>query len=86
MVKVEHTPADAPAIVEGGTGRNDGSPGLGVKRFFTVSYAKSCTKKHNEGENGSTKMLHQLKCPDQQAIAWITLKTLICKIGSKRIG
>jgi hypothetical protein len=45
MVKVEHTPADAPAIVEGGTGRNDGSPGLGVKRFFTVSYAKSCTKK-----------------------------------------
>lgn len=45
MVKVEHTPADAPAIVEGGTGRNDGSPGLGVKKFFTVSYAKSCTKK-----------------------------------------
>lgn len=35
--KVELTPAQAPAISEGGIGIFEGSPGFGVKCFFTVS-------------------------------------------------
>lgn len=31
IVNVEQTPAVAPAIVDGGTGRDDGSPFVGVK-------------------------------------------------------
>lgn len=37
IVTVEHIPAVAPAIVEGGTGIYDGAPFLGVRKVFTES-------------------------------------------------
>ena len=37
---VEQTTTDAPATEETEKGIRGGSPGLGVKNFFTVSYAK----------------------------------------------
>lgn len=42
--KVELNPARPPAIDEAGIGSLVSSPGLGVKCFFTVSYANSCGK------------------------------------------
>jgi hypothetical protein len=47
MVNVEQTPAVAPAMVEGGTARNDGAPFLGVRKAVTVSNTRSCADNRN---------------------------------------
>jgi len=44
---VEETPAQAPAINDGGIGSLGCSPGFGESFLLTVSYANSCRKKLN---------------------------------------
>jgi len=44
---VEQTPAQAPAMREGGSGTLGCSPGLGDKHLLTVSYANSYIEKED---------------------------------------
>jgi hypothetical protein len=55
---VEQTPAVAPATVDAGIIRREGSPGFGAKKVFTVSYAKSWTPKGKPPMTTSHKKLH----------------------------
>lgn len=68
MHNVEQTPAVAPATVDAGIIRREGSPGFGAKKVFTVSYAKSWTPEGKPPMTTSHKNLHQHGNPNKSCI------------------
>lgn len=65
---VEQTPAVAPATVDAGIIRCEGSPGFGASKVFTVSYAKSWTPKGKPPTTTSHKNFHQHWNPNKTCI------------------
>lgn len=77
MHSVELTPAQAPATNEAEIGSFEGSPDLGDKFLFTVSYTKSCT--WSGEESFKTKhSRHKMSTLEAASTSFVAEFSLIC--------